>query len=198
MRACGFGAARWKWVTLLATFTSIPGQKQCIDQQLALSGNIARAQGTSKDHMVYVPDASIGLQESITRAASMVCALPYWNLSVVLPGELDSAEIAGLVRVTTSNMRLILPFLTAHRDALFRGLPLTKTMTPLPEDEEEETLTQVRSQKQSVLYPHAAVPGALVVRGVKAKAATTASTRGGRQRRQGRGREGGEGSTRKG
>lgn len=151
--------------------------RQRIDRQLPQRGDRALAQGTSKDHLVYVPDGGIGLQETIGRAASMVCALPYWNVSVVLPGELDSAEIAGLVRVTTANMRTYLPFMTAHRDAMAKGQPISKNLKPQPEEEEEETLSQVRSQKQTVLYPHAAVPGAKVVPGVKTKQGNPSATR---------------------
>ena len=98
---------------------------------------MAQTQGVSKDHLVYIPEESIGLNEIITRAASMVCGLPYWNVSVRLEEDHDPTQIAGLVRLTVGNMKLMMPFLTAHRDALFRGLPLTKNMKPLADEEEE-------------------------------------------------------------
>ena len=76
----------------------------------------------------------------------MVCGLPYWNVSVRLEEDHDPTQIAGLVRLTVGNMKLMMPFLTAHRDALFRGLPLTKNMKPLADEEEEAIMADVRNK----------------------------------------------------
>ena len=139
---------------------------------------MALAQGTSKDHLVYVPHESLSLEESMGRASSLVCALPHWNVSVRLGGELQAPELEGLVRKTTEKMSLLQPFFTAHRDAFHRGLPLTAKMKPKEDEGQDETMSEVQSGKQYTLKASAAAPGAKVLPGLKIPLAKQVATRG--------------------
>ena len=71
-----------------------------------------------------------------------------------------------------------MPFTTAQRDALIRGLPIVKGLRPKAEEQEgqDDTMSQVRQQKQTVLSPIAAVPAAKVVAGLKRASNTRASS----------------------
>ena len=93
--------------------------------------------------------------------------MPMWNVSVRLDGTLDKAELNGLAKVSCEKVTTQMPFLSAHTDALQRGLPIQRTMKPKTEDpaEEEDAQTQeeIRSGKQMVLKGSKEIPSAKVV-----------------------------------
>ena len=117
----------------------------------------------------------------MARGVGLVLALPLWNVSVRMDGALCQTELIGLAKVSCEKMMLQQPFLSAHLDALIRGLPLTRSMKPKDDEGEEDEVTaeEVRSGRQTVLKAPRDVPGAKVVlAGVKDKSKGGATTRG--------------------
>ena len=119
----------------------------------------------SKPHLVYVPGEGLCTETVIGRGVALIMALPNWNVSVRLQGDHTEAELAGFARVACESVAKMLPFQSAHLEALQRGLTVTRVMRPKEDigEDVEQTAQEVRSGVQGVLKPVPDVPAAKVV-----------------------------------
>lgn len=126
--------------------------------------------------MVFMPFHGHSLEVVVERGVGLIMALSLWNVSVWRDGELNKTEVAGLVRVGIEKVTCRMAHLTAHLEALIRGLPITLKMKPKEDaaEEEEQQASDLRSGKETVLRGHKDAVAAKVVLNVdKGRGATT-------------------------
>ena len=119
-------------------------------------------------HLVYVPPASMPMQECISRASGIMLFVRSTTVSVRLATDNTEPDVEAAVRRSMDERKEKLYLATAHCDAIAKGLTITNSIQPKgvaapPPDPEEATQHEVRSGKQSVISPVTGVPGARVV-----------------------------------
>jgi hypothetical protein len=119
----------------------------------------------TKPHLLYLPHPGLAKESMVSRGVSLLLSLREFNISVRMQGEQSKTELAGMVNVCLEKVVAQLPFLTAQLDALWRGLPILKTMKVKEEEpqENEQTSQDIRSGKQSVLKAVSGIPQSRVV-----------------------------------
>ena len=134
---------------------------------------------STQPHLLYLPHPGHDKGKLVERAVGLLYSLPAWNVSVRIDGALANQDVEAQVRASTETIKNRQPFLSAQCHALKTGLPVTKKMKPMDEQEDdptpdEQTQQEIRAGKQSVLSK--AAPAAKVVLNVpKPKAATSSS-----------------------
>ena len=119
----------------------------------------------TKPHLLYLPHPGLPKETVVARGVSLLLSLRDFNISVRMQGEQSKTELSGMVNVCMEKVVAQLPFLSAQLDALWRGLPILKTMKVKEEEpqDSEQTIQEIRSGKQSVLKPVSGIPQSRVV-----------------------------------
>ena len=109
------------------------------------------------------------------RSVGLMLFMKTMNVSVRYTADDEEPAIEAAIKRHLLEWRLELEVLTGYIDTINRGQAISRktaamvTGDRLPDPEQEQTLSDIRAKKQSVLSPLAAVPGAKTVSKDKGK-----------------------------
>ena len=134
--------------------------------------------------MLHLPPKSMGMVDAVGRAVSSLLSLRNFNVSLRLGAEASENAVESAVRQAVEKSKLLLPEVRGQVADITRGLQLMKkaqTEADKADEEQEETMVDIRQGKQGVLAPLFQAPGAKVIGGSSKKRKEAPTTRAGDQ-----------------